>query len=295
MKVKFLPFAFILLLSACVKEVFIAQPPYESRVSIQGIIETDSVPKVYFNRTVPYLTGSTNTADLVIRHAAITIEAPGQPTDVLRLDSTYDRVDCRYIYVYKGFVPSKNGLTYSLSITSDGKTYTATTVNNLKPVSIDSVSYTASFKDIYGDHEGVIVYFKALENEFYRYEMLRAIDSSARRGENKIINSCIGTDTISVLEMGRTVYDNVNIQGSQIKIVAEPSYSHFKGLEGIVRMQSIDNATYQFYNQADLQKLGQYNPFVEPYFLPDGQFGKDAVGFFGSRVHSSSVRFVFPE
>ena len=60
-------------------------------------------------------------------------------------------------------------------------------------------------------------------------------------------------------------------------------------------MQTIDKAMYDFYDQIDKQKLAQYNPFVEPIFLRDGQFGSKAIGFFGCSVRSSGVAFVFPE
>ena len=64
--------------------------------------------------------------------------------------------------------------------------------------------------------------------------------------------------------------------------------------EVFVRIQTIDKAMYEFYDQIDEQKLSQYNPFVEPLFIRDGQFGKDAAGFFGSMIKSDAVRFMVP-
>src|SRR5689334_20879913 len=105
-------FSLVFLLFGCTKEIAVPQPPYTSRVSIQGIIETDSLPKVYFNRTVPYLTGSMYNADLVIRNASVVIKTSGEADDILQLDSTYDRIDCQYIYFYRGARPSKKDVPY---------------------------------------------------------------------------------------------------------------------------------------------------------------------------------------
>lgn len=295
-------FSISAIIFSCQKEVFVPQPPYAGKVSIQGIVEPDSIPVVYFNRTVPYLTGSTNTADLIIRNAMIKISNLGE-SDILTLDSTYSKVDCRYNYFYKGSLKSKINTMYTLEITYGSRTYSATASTTLSQVKIDSVTYTPIFKDLYGEHEGVITYFKDIPNEsnYYRYEMLRKVDSTVKRGEKKLYGSCLANDTVMFRELGRSVYADLNLESSQIKIVAEPALSHTadktKGyyVKGWVRIQSLDKATYEFYDQIDRQKLGVSNPFVEPFFLKDGQFGKDAFGFFGSRIRSEPVKFIFPE
>jgi hypothetical protein len=288
--------ALAILFSCQQQEIVIPQPPYQGKVSIQGIVEPDSIPLVFFNRTVPFLTGSTNTGDLLFRNAIVKIRS-SEGVDVLKLDSTYNKVDCRYDYVYKGSVAAKTATIYTLEIINGLTTYTATATTSVLPVTIDSISYTPTFKDIYGDHEGVITYFKDIPNtnDFYRYEMLRTVDSTARRGEKKLYGSCLANETILYNELGRSVYNDQGVQGQQIKIVIEPALSHIQGTVGYIRVQTIDKATYEFYDQIDRQKLGLTNPFVEPVYLTEGQFGKDAFGFFGARVRSAPVKFIFPE
>ncbi|MEQ8415815.1 MAG: DUF4249 family protein [Imperialibacter sp.] len=286
---------------SCQKEIMIPQPDYTGKVSIEGIMEPDSLPLVYLFRTVPYLTGSTNPSDLVIRDAIVKISSV-DGTDVLHLDSVYSKLDCRYNFYYKGNVKTKTNVTYKLEVVDGEKIYEATTSTTLSKVTIDSVTYTSVFQDLYGEHEGVITYFNDIpgEDNFYRYEMYRAVDSTVKRGEKKLYGSCLAGDTIMFTELGRSVYNDLNLAGQQISIVAEPALSHnydsLRGyVVGYVRIQSIDKATYNFYDQTDRQKLGVYNPFVEPLFLKEGQFGKDAFGFFGSMVRSDSVYFVYPE
>lgn len=283
----------------CQTEVDLPQLPYDERVIIQGVIEPDSVPVVYFNRTVPYLSGVTDASKLVIRNAAVSVSALGE-SDQLQLDSSYLPLDCRYDYFYKGNIKAKLNTVYTLLILHGSKTYTATATTSVSPVTIDSVSYTPAFKDLYGEHEGVITYFHDIpaEENFYRFEMLRAVDVSSRdvTGNNRdLLVPCLQEgDTIMFREIGRSVYSDKNLQGRQIKIIIEPALTHEVLVEIDVRIQAIDKATFDFYDQLDGQKLSQYNPFVEPVFINDGQFGKDAAGFFGCMIRSEPVRFVMP-
>jgi len=283
----------------CQTEIPLPEIPYNERVIIQGVIEPDSVPLVRFNRTVPYLSGTTDPGKLVIRDASISVHGPGE-SDHLKLDSTFLPMDCRFDYFYKGTIKATRNTTYTLEILHGSKTYTASTTTALTPVTIDSVSYTPAFKDLYGEHEGVITYFNDINGEknHYRFEMLRAADVSTRdvTGNNRdVLIPCLEVgDTIMFREIGRSVYSDKNLKGQQIKLIIEPALTHLVEVVIFVRIQTIDKATYDFYDQLDGQKLAQYNPFVEPVFIMDGQFGKNATGFFGSLIRSEPVRFLMP-
>jgi Domain of unknown function (DUF4249) len=284
---------------SCQKEVVLPQLPYDSRVIIQGIVEPDSLPIVYFNRTVPYLSGTTNPADLVIRNAKVTVSSL-DGSDQLILDSAYQHMDCKYLFFYKGNVVIKKNTTYTLVIVDGPKTYSAYTSTTLLPVTIDRLSYTPAFKDIYGEHEGVITYFTdhPYEDNYYRFEMARKIDLSTRyvtgNGRDEIVPCLEEGDTVMFTENGRSVYNDKNLQGQQIKLIIEPALTHMVKVTISVRIQTIDKVTYEFYDQLDGQKLAQYNPFVEPVFIREGQFGKAALGFFGSMVRSDTVMMVMP-
>ena len=173
-------------------------------------------------------------------------------------------------------------------------------LNKLIGVLKFEVSYTPAFKDLYGEHEGVITYFRDNPDEenYYRFEMTRKVDVNSRdvTGNNRdLLVPCLKEgDTIRFTEVGRSVYDDKNLQGQQVKLVIEPALTHTVVVLIHVRIQSIDKATYDFYKQLDDQKLSQYNPFVEPIFITPGQFGKDAVGFFGSMIRSEAMEFEMP-
>jgi hypothetical protein len=292
-------FGLVIALCGCQTEVDFPQLPYDARVVIQGILEPDSVPVVYFNRTVPYLSGTTDPVKLAIRNASVTIRSQGE-IEQLTFDSLYLPLDCKYAYFYKGNIVTKRNTTYTLEIIDGAKTYAATTTTSLTPVVIDEVSYTPAFKDLYGEHEGVITYFTDNPNEenYYRFEMTRKADINSRdvTGNNRdLLVPCLEEgDTILFTEVGRSVYNDKNLQGQQVRLIIEPALTHTSIVLIYVRIQSIDKATYDFYEQLDGQKLAQYNPFVEPVFINAGQFGKDALGYFGSMVRSEAVEFEMP-
>jgi len=177
--------------------------------------------------------------------------------------------------------------------------YTATCQTSQVKPAIDSTSYTPEFFDLYGGYEGVIVYFKDTPSEvnYYRYEMDRYVDTSTLQAFVTVkASAClVGRDSVLLHELGRSVYADEGISGQQIKIVIEPAYTHKRNTPGLVYMQAIDKNAYDFFNQLDKQKLTQRNPFVEPVFLRDGQFGNKAVGYFSAMVKSNPILFIFSE
>lgn len=298
MKIQLIISLALSILLSCTKEVNITQDQYSSKLSIQGIMEPDSFPIVYINRTTPFLSDQIQSNILVVRNADIKIHGNNQ-TDYLQIDSTFDWIKCQYVYYYKGKLKSLWNQKYTLDIQYKGEFYTATTTTSMHKTNIDSIAYTQRFNDLYGEHEGIIVYFKDIPNEqnYYRFEQLRPVDTTMKHASIKlnITNGCIGRDTILTTEYGRSVYTDVNQEGQQIKIVIEPAFSHRNGLKTKIRIHNIDKASYDFLDQIDKQKLAQFNPFVEPIFLREGQFGNKAWGYFGSRIRSDDIEFVFPE
>lgn len=285
-----------IMLASCEKNITIPQPAYNGRVSIQSMIEKDSVPIVYFNRTVPYFDKKVTFNDLVIRNAQIIIKS-SLGTDSLKLDSVYDRIYCEYDYYYKGYVPIQSNIEYTLTIKNGADTYTASAKTNLLAPPIDSVSYTPTFEDLYGEHEGIIVYFKDVPSQtnYYRFEMTRYVDTTTKKASEAIASPCLGRDSVKVRDIGRSVYSDEGLSGKPIKMVIEPAYSHKAGTWGLIYVTSFDKNAHDFFDQLDKQKQSQFNPFVEPVFLKDGQFGSKAIGYFSAKTSSGPVKFVFPE
>jgi hypothetical protein len=278
---------------SCEKQITIKQQPYQSKLSIEGLITPGQTPHIFISRTVPYFDPKVKVRDLIVDNASVTLN-DGATLFTLRFDSVFNNQFCYYDYFYGGQQKIEANKIYTLNIVFNGITYTAQATTNQSIVPITSISYLSNFKDLYGEHEGIVVGYtdKPGEQNYYRYEMGRIIDSSVTNGT---VNSvCTFGQKYYVKEIGRTVYSDKNIDGLAVTFTFEPTYSHKMNDSAYIRLQSVDRNIYNFYDNLDRQKLAQFNPFIEPVFIAPGQF-KNAIGVFGAYAVSDSVLFVYPE
>jgi hypothetical protein len=56
--------------------------------------------------------------------------------------------------------------------------------------------------------------------------------------------------SVTVLEEGRGVYNDLNLNGRKISPVIEPAFSHRADSVGLVRIQVIYKVTYDFFDQS---------------------------------------------
>ena len=145
----------VALATSCQKEVELKQLPYDSKLSIECLITPNQIPKVYLNKTVPYLTGAALNSSFFARNASITITSATQSISFIP-DSVYSFIQCDYIYYYIGNATIKSNTSYTLNVLFEGKNYIAQCTTSQPVVSIDSVGYVKVFKDLYGEHEGVV-------------------------------------------------------------------------------------------------------------------------------------------
>lgn len=287
--------AFIIFIS-CEKEITIQQLPYTVKPSIQCLITPGRVPRLYLNETMPYLNPAVATREMFIDNANVTIMSNDE-TFSMHPDSLFDVFFGVESYFYTGTKPIQPNTTYSLNIEINGTNYNATTTTSQPVVHLDSVTYVQNFKDIYGEHEGVVFHLKDDPNSanYYRYEMHRMADTATYWGENKFKSPILKDDeTTRVTEIGRTIFSDASFSGGEFSFAVEPVYKHKKDDTTYVFLQICDKNMYQFFNDLDRQMLAQKNPFVEPVFLVPFQF-TDAIGVFGSYALSDSVLFIYPE
>ncbi len=288
-------FLLVIQFESCQKDIGFNPLPYESELTVECILVPGQIPKLYLSKSVPFFDANVSPTQLFAKGATVTIT--GSATDVLVADSSFDKFRCRWVPFYIGSIPSVQGQSYSLSITYNSKTYTATTSITQAKVNISSTSYVSAFHDIYGEHEGVVVnYSDASGSEnFYRYMMGRMIDSTIYGASNLglIHSTCTNGEFFYVQEFGRSIYFDKGVDGQQLQFVIEPAFLHEQDDTGYVFIQSLDKAAALFYQSIDKQKLAISNPFVEPVFLQSNIEG--CIGIFGSAVLSDSVLFVYPE
>ena len=287
-----------LLATGCQKTITLEQQPYTEKISIEGLLQPGEIPKVYVNRTAPFFVNPAGqtASSLFVKDAQIVIEGNGN-VDFLEADSTFNQFFCRWEPYYVGQAAILDNTTYELRVTHAGKTYTASAMTNVSAVQIDSVSYTTSFTDIFGGHEGVILDFTDLPNQGnqYRFMISRKLTNEHETTDDlEYSSTCLpDEEVIDVIEYGRFVYFDDNLDGAPVRFVAEPAYTQFQGDESTVFIQSLDEQVGFFYDTLDRQHEANINPFAEPVFLYSNIEG--AIGVFGAVNRSAPIPFVFPE
>jgi hypothetical protein len=111
---------------SCNKDDFSAETKLESKIVVEGWIETDDVPQLILSSSIPIteVVDSTNVLDHAIRSAKVTV-SDGQREEVLRVKNDKDRVP-PFVYVGAEII-GEAGKTYTLKIEYLNRTVTATT------------------------------------------------------------------------------------------------------------------------------------------------------------------------
>ena len=286
-----------LLLAACKKNITIHFPAeHNSKVFIEGMLYPGKVPKIFISTSNPFFSSKVTPQQVFARGAVVKITS-GATADVLVPDSTYNKFRCRWEPFYRGNIEAEHEKTYTLEVSFEGKTYTASTTINQRAVAIESIEYTPEFFDVYGGHDGVIIKIadQPGTKDYYRFQMNRMIDSSVKHAHvlDGFINTCASANELfPVTDIGRIVFSDENADGQKITMSIEVTYEYDKDDEGWVFIQSLDKNSAEFYKDLDDQLQAIYNPFVEPVFINTKIPG--AIGVFGSAVLSDSVLFVYP-
>ncbi len=284
--------------AACKKDISVKFPPgHLSQTFIEGMLYPGKKPQIFISKSNPFFSSKITPQQVFARGALVTIRN-GTTTDVLVPDSTFNKFRCRWEPYYRGNIAAEHGKTYTLDVSYEGKTYTASTTINQRAVRIDSIKYTPAFFDVYGGHDGVIIAItdNPGTQDYYRFQMNRMIDTSVHHAHvlDKFINTCVSgpNELFFVKDIGRIVFNDENANGQKIVMSVEVTYEYSKDDEAWVMIQSLDKNSAEFYKDLDDQLQAIYNPFVEPVFINTKIPG--AIGVFGSAVISDSVRFVYP-
>jgi len=71
-KIAIIAFAvFTIVFISCEKQITIKQQPYQSKLSIEGLITPGQTPQIFISRTVPYFDPKVKIRDLTVDNAAV--------------------------------------------------------------------------------------------------------------------------------------------------------------------------------------------------------------------------------
>ncbi len=285
-------------LSACKKDITVSLTPgHLSQLFIEGMLYPGKTPQVYISKSNPFFSSKVLPQQVFARGAVVKITS-GTTVDLLTPDSTFNKFRCRWEPFYSGSIAAEQGKTYTLEVSYEGKTYSASTTISQMAVTIDSIKYTPAFYDIYGGHDGVIITItdNPGTRDFYRFQMNRMIDTSRHHAHvlDKFVNTCVSgpAEKFPVKDIGRIVFSDENANGQKITMSVEVAYEYKRNDSGWVFIQSLDKNSAAFYKELDEQLQAIQNPFVEPVFLTTQI--KGAIGVFGSAVLSAPILFIYP-
>ena len=264
---------------------------------MEGMLYPGQKPKIFISTSHSFFSSDVSPQEVFARGAVAKITS-GASVDVLVSDSTFNTFRCRWEPFYRGNIAAEYRKTYTLEVSYEGKTYTASTTINQSAVTIESIEYTPEFFDAYGGHDGVIVTINDHPGtqDFYRFQMNRIIDTSVHHAHvlDRFVNTCVSGpgEKFPVTDIGRIVFSDENADGKKNVMSIEVTYEYSQGDSGWIFMQSLDKNSAAFYKDLDDQLQAIYNPFVEPVFINTKIPG--AIGVFGSAVLSDSVLFIYP-
>ncbi|MFH0893924.1 MAG: DUF4249 domain-containing protein [Bacteroidota bacterium] len=260
-KFKFIiiPTVFMLLIAACSKDITLDIPEPEIKIVIEGYIENGKNPYIIVTKNTPYF-GTLDSATLVnllVQDAVVTV-SDGNITAPCAF--TFDPTIFPYFLYKTNAIVGEVGKTYYLSVTANGKTYTAqTTIPGLNP--LDSLWYKSetnldSLGYIWGhgnDPDTLGNYYRLLAKRIGKDDTYVATFPSSM--DDKFINGVSFDFNLSRgAKSNSQALDDNNIEAGFFK----------RGDTIVVKFCGIDKAHYLFWRTAEEIIYGGSNPFTNP-------------------------------
>ncbi|MCE3226144.1 MAG: hypothetical protein K0S32_695 [Bacteroidetes bacterium] len=254
MKKYFLIVVITFIFFSCRKDVKLKLPEYKQKVVVEGSIETGGAAFVFLSYSVPYF-GTfdfTQPEKAFIKGALVTV-SDGTMIDTLKeFDPTQG-----YFY-YGSKIIGQQGKTYHLSVTVDGKNYTASSTIHT-PAPLDSLYFKGEEDSLgfmwqrFSEPAGSGDCYRWFAKRLYKDNFYAAPFSSAF--DDKFID-------------GKS-FDFAYDRGPQPDKIQEyrddPEQGYFKrGDTVIVKLCKIGKAEYTFWNTYYLNKASNSNPFSAP-------------------------------
>lgn len=264
--------------TSCQKDIAVNLPPLENKIVVDGRIEPGFPPYVILTHNMAYFGHQDqNTIQNMFIHDAVIKVSNGTktitlteicskslPDSLIPIVSEFSGVDPVLLKsinycIYSTFDPAifgQVGKTYSLSIVTEGKTFTAST-SIFQPVPLDSLWWRLDKQDTLG----------SIWSHF--------TDSPAEGNSYRWLAKRFGKDPTFMPPFG-AAFDDKFINGQSFNL----SYGYYnKGDTVAVKFCVIDNASYQFFRSMEAVVNSQGNPFAAPASILSNIYPqKEALG-----------------
>jgi hypothetical protein len=248
---------------SCQKDIEIDVPAAESKIVIEGAIESEQYPYVIVTKNQGYFdpVDTNSLAEMMVLNAIVTV-SDGITVDSLKIQPNFLTVP-PYRYVGSK-IKGQVGGTYKLKVEVDGKVYESTTTIP-KIVPLDSIKYTyQSPNDTFGmlwaygqDPPELGNFYRVFTKTFGKDSVF--VHPSFSLGDDKLAN-------------GQYIEDGI-IRGKDPARPAEeyeteddepPYWAFLRGETVAVKFCTMDVISYDFWKTAEQQASNNGNPFAAP-------------------------------
>jgi len=254
-----------LTMTSCEKDIDVDLPEYQSKIVIEGAIETGEPAMVFITRSTDYFQkyDMETLENMFVKDAVVTVTDQNGVTDSLHFTTDFSQ---SMPVFYKGStVKGETGGTYKLKVVVNGKEYLSTTTI-LPAVPLDSLY----FVEMGGpDHAGIV--------------RASFTDPAGAHNYYRVFAKVIGKDQIFLPIWGGATFDDRLIdgvhttgdiyRGSQSNLIQndtsttqEYMTAHYfmPGDIVVVKWCSMDYNSFKFWYTADVEIYSGGNPFMSP-------------------------------
>jgi hypothetical protein len=252
-------------LTSCEKEINVDLPEYQSKIVIEGSIETGEPAMVFITRSADYFQkyDMETLKNMFVTNAVVTVTNQNGVVDSLHYITDPTQA---MPFLYKGStVLGETGGTFKLKVVVDGKEYLASTTI-LPAVPLDSLNFIEQDGP---DHAGIV--------------RANFTDPAGEHNYYRVFAKVIGHDQIFIPVWGGATFDDRLIdgihtsgdiyRGSQSNLMqndtstGENRMSAHYFMPGdivVIKWCSMDYNSFKFWNSADVEINSGGNPFMSP-------------------------------
>lgn len=255
----------IVIFTSCEKEIIVDLPKPDTKIVIEGAIESGKYPWVFVTTNTPYFEpiDSTVIYNMIIKDAKITV-TDGITTDSLQL--TIDPYSFPFLKYVGSTIIGEEGKTYLLKVEANGKIYTSHTYIPPK-VKFDSLKFKPDYNQ---DTLGFVwLYIKdpdTLGNYYRVFTKVIGKDSVFLRPYPSVTDDRFFNGMYSEYSVQRgrnpledNIYDDNGLDSAGVS-----RFYFRKGQNVIVKLCSIDAIHYDFWFSIEQQFMTDGNPFASP-------------------------------
>ncbi|HLO80722.1 MAG TPA: DUF4249 domain-containing protein [Chitinophagaceae bacterium] len=264
---------FISFFASCEKDIDIDLKESEPRLVVDGSIENGANPVVVLNKSLDYF--GTITTDLLlssfVRNATVTIKE-GNNVFRLREDSIPLTTGAFYYFYRTDSLTGKLNTSYTLNITAEGRSYSATTTIPQITRKIDSLwAEKAPIKDTVLFRMMIRATDKPGFGDYIRYFTKTNADPFFP-GFNSVFDDQVIDGKTYTIQVDRGI--NKNVDNNDTDIYYNP------GDTATLKLCNIDRITYDFWRTFEFSFQSIGNPFSSPTKILSN-ISNGGLGYFG--------------